>query len=42
MIDNFLPIHRQITATIEDPTIYKDVKRILQEFGYARTAPDPK
>ncbi|EEB15004.1 luciferase, putative, partial [Pediculus humanus corporis] len=32
----------KISGTIEDPTIYKDVKNILQNYGYARTAPDPK
>lgn len=32
----------KISGTIEDPTIYKDIKIILQKHGFARTAPDPQ
>lgn len=32
----------KISGTIEDPTIYKDIKLILQKHGFARTAPDPQ
>lgn len=31
-----------IPATIEDPTVFSDIKRALQELGYAKTAPDPQ
>lgn len=31
-----------IPATIEDASVFKDVKRALQELGHAITAPDPK
>ncbi|KAG4065188.1 hypothetical protein HA402_007585 [Bradysia odoriphaga] len=30
-----------VPATIEDPTVFPDIKRALQELGYATTAPDP-
>lgn len=40
------PIHVciffQISGTIEDPTIYKDIKNILQKHGYARIVADPQ
>ncbi|XP_069698687.1 acyl-CoA synthetase short-chain family member 3, mitochondrial isoform X3 [Periplaneta americana] len=32
----------KISGTIEDPTVYQDIKKVLQKFGYARTAPDPQ
>ncbi|XP_017781697.1 PREDICTED: acyl-CoA synthetase short-chain family member 3, mitochondrial isoform X2 [Nicrophorus vespilloides] len=32
----------QISGTVEDPTVYKDIKITLQRLGYARTAPDPQ
>lgn len=32
----------QLPATIEDPTVFKDIRRALQELGYAMTAPDPE
>ncbi|XP_049845482.1 acyl-CoA synthetase short-chain family member 3, mitochondrial [Schistocerca gregaria] len=32
----------KIPGTIEDPTVYKDIKRALQTLGYAKTAPDPQ
>ena len=31
-----------LPATVEDPTVFKDIKRALQELGYAMTAPDPQ
>ncbi|KAL1131229.1 hypothetical protein AAG570_010847, partial [Ranatra chinensis] len=31
----------KIGSTIEDPTVYKEIKSALQKAGYARTAPDP-
>lgn len=31
-----------IPATIEDATAFPDIKRALQELGYATTAPDPQ
>uniref|UniRef100_A0A1B6IP53 acetate--CoA ligase n=2 Tax=Homalodisca TaxID=139475 RepID=A0A1B6IP53_9HEMI len=31
----------KIPGTIEDPTIYKEIKHVLQTLGYALTAPDP-
>uniref|UniRef100_A0A1B6EB89 Acyl-CoA synthetase short-chain family member 3, mitochondrial n=1 Tax=Clastoptera arizonana TaxID=38151 RepID=A0A1B6EB89_9HEMI len=31
----------KIPGTIEDPTVYKEIKRVLQKLGYAKTAPDP-
>lgn len=30
-----------LPATVEDPSVYKDVKLALQELGYAMSAPDP-
>lgn len=30
-----------LPATIEDPTVFKDIRRALQELGYAMNAPDP-
>lgn len=30
-----------LPATVEDHTVFKDIKRGLQELGYAMTAPDP-
>lgn len=30
-----------IPATVEDPTVFPDIKRALQELGYATSAPDP-
>ncbi|KAL1381554.1 hypothetical protein pipiens_013377 [Culex pipiens pipiens] len=30
-----------LPGTIEDPTVFKDIKRALQELGYAMNAPDP-
>jgi hypothetical protein len=32
----------QISGTIEDPTVYKEIKAVLQKLGYAKTAPDPQ
>ncbi|XP_075228259.1 acyl-CoA synthetase short-chain family member 3, mitochondrial isoform X2 [Lycorma delicatula] len=32
----------KIPSTIEDPTVYKEIKRALQSVGYAKTAPDPQ
>ncbi|KAK7873513.1 hypothetical protein R5R35_008775 [Gryllus longicercus] len=32
----------KIPATIEDPTVYRDIKAVLQSLGYAKTAPDPQ
>ncbi|XP_077300094.1 acyl-CoA synthetase short-chain family member 3, mitochondrial [Arctopsyche grandis] len=31
----------QLPGTIEDPSVYKDIKRVLRELGYAKNAPDP-
>lgn len=31
-----------LPATIEDATVFIDIKRALQELGYAQTAPDPQ
>ena len=31
----------KIPPTIEDPTVYGDIKQALQELGYAVDAPDP-
>lgn len=31
-----------IPPTIEDPNVFADIKRALQELGYATTAPDPQ
>lgn len=30
-----------LPSTIEDASVFKDVRRALQELGYAQTAPDP-
>lgn len=30
-----------LPATIEDATVFTDIRRALQELGYAMTAPDP-
>lgn len=30
-----------LPSTIEDPSVFQDVRRALQELGYAQTAPDP-
>lgn len=30
-----------LPATVEDATVFKDVKRALQELGHATSAPDP-
>ncbi|XP_044742144.1 acyl-CoA synthetase short-chain family member 3, mitochondrial [Chrysoperla carnea] len=32
----------QIPSTIEDGTVYKDIKTVLQSVGYALNAPDPQ
>ncbi|PSN49136.1 Acyl-CoA synthetase short-chain family member 3, partial [Blattella germanica] len=32
----------KISATIEDPSVYQDIKEVLQTLGYAKTAPDPQ
>jgi hypothetical protein len=32
----------QISGTIEDPTVYTEIKAVLQKLGYAKTAPDPQ
>lgn len=37
MIFNF-----QIPSTIEDPTVYREIKQVLQKLGYAKQAPDPQ
>lgn len=31
-----------LPGTIEDATVYKDIRRALQELGYAKAAPDPQ
>lgn len=31
-----------LPGTVEDPTVFKEIRRALQELGYAMTAPDPK
>ncbi|XP_050533330.1 acyl-CoA synthetase short-chain family member 3, mitochondrial [Daktulosphaira vitifoliae] len=31
-----------ISSTIEDPTVYVDIKKVLQSLGYAKDAPDPE
>lgn len=31
-----------LPGTVEDPSVFEDVRRALQELGYAMTAPDPK
>lgn len=30
-----------LPATIEDPSVFVDIRRALQELGYAMEAPDP-
>lgn len=30
-----------LPGTIEDPTVFHDIRRALQELGYAQAAPDP-
>lgn len=32
----------QISGTIEDPSVYLDIKKVLQKLGYAKNAPDPE
>ncbi|XP_065202851.1 acyl-CoA synthetase short-chain family member 3, mitochondrial isoform X1 [Planococcus citri] len=32
----------KISATIEDPTVYKGIKEALMKVGYAKQAPDPQ
>ncbi|XP_034253372.1 acyl-CoA synthetase short-chain family member 3, mitochondrial [Thrips palmi] len=32
----------KIPGTIEDPTVYREIKMVLQKLGYAKTAPDPE
>lgn len=32
----------QISSTIEDPSVYLDIKQVLQKIGYAKNAPDPE
>ncbi|XP_052119919.1 acyl-CoA synthetase short-chain family member 3, mitochondrial-like [Frankliniella occidentalis] len=32
----------KIPGTIEDPSVYREIKMVLQKLGYARTAPDPE
>nr|CAD7453910.1 unnamed protein product [Timema tahoe] len=32
----------KIPSTIEDPSVYKNIKEVLQSFGFAKNAPDPK
>jgi len=31
----------KIPSTIEEPSVYKEIKQVLQSLGYALTAPDP-
>lgn len=31
----------KLPATIEDPTVFKDIRRALNELGYAKFAPLP-
>lgn len=31
-----------LPATIEDPSVFVDIRRALQELGYATSAPDPQ
>lgn len=30
-----------LPATVEDPSVFHDIKRALQELGYARNVVDP-
>lgn len=32
----------KLPATIEDPSVFGDIKIALQKFGYANDAPDPE
>lgn len=32
----------QISGTIEDPSVYLNIKQVLQKLGYAKNAPDPE
>jgi propionyl-CoA synthetase len=32
----------QIPSTIEDPTVFREIKEVLQKLGYAKLAPDPQ
>lgn len=31
-----------IPSTIDDPSVYTNIKSVLQSIGYAKNAPDPK
>lgn len=31
-----------LPGTIEDTSVYKDIRRALQELGYAKVAPEPQ
>lgn len=31
-----------LPGTVEDPSVFMDIRRALQGIGYAMTAPDPK
>ena len=37
----FSRIQMQIPSTIEDASVYTDIKAALQNYGYATNAPDP-
>lgn len=30
-----------LPGTVEDPTVFKEIRRALQELGYAMSAPEP-
>ncbi|XP_022915542.1 acyl-CoA synthetase short-chain family member 3, mitochondrial [Onthophagus taurus] len=32
----------KISGTVEDPTVYKDIKSVLQKLGFAISGPDPQ
>ncbi|KYM77791.1 Acyl-CoA synthetase short-chain family member 3, mitochondrial [Atta colombica] len=32
----------KISSTIEDPTVFREIKKVLQKLGYAKLAPDPQ
>ncbi|EFN78203.1 Acyl-CoA synthetase short-chain family member 3, mitochondrial [Harpegnathos saltator] len=32
----------KISSTIEDPTVFHEIKEVLQKLGYAKLAPDPQ
>lgn len=34
--------HVILPATVEDPAVFQDIRRALQELGYAQTAPEPQ